>query len=271
MVNDVKELAEIAKKIRRLIIEMLAEAGSGHPGGSLSATDIITALYFSKMRHNPRDPQWKERDRFVLSKGHAAPALYAALMLSGYLDENTKLTLRKIGSPLQGHPDMRKVAGVEISTGSLGQGISVAVGMALAAKMDKLNSRIYCLTGDGECQEGQVWEAAMAAAHYKLGNLTVITDRNHLQIDGDTEQVMAVEPLADKWRAFGFEVLEIDGHDLPQILAALDRADTIKSKPVYILANTVKGKGVSFMENKVNYHGVAPTKEEAVKALAELA
>jgi transketolase len=271
MVNDVKELAEIAKKIRRLIIEMLAEAGSGHPGGSLSAADIITALYFSKMRHNPRDQQWKERDRFVLSKGHAAPALYAALMLSGYIEENTKLTLRKTGSPLQGHPDMRKVAGVEISTGSLGQGISVAVGMALAAKMDKLNSRVYCLTGDGECQEGQLWEAAMAAAHYKLDNLTVITDRNHLQIDGDTERVMAIEPLADKWRAFGFEVLEIDGHDLPQILAALDRADTIKGKPTYILANTVKGKGVSFMENKVNYHGVAPTKEEAVKALAELA
>ncbi|GBR74590.1 transketolase N-terminal subunit [Candidatus Termititenax aidoneus] len=271
MVNDAKELAEIAKKIRRLIIEMLAEAGSGHPGGSLSAADIITALYFAKMRHNPRDPQWKERDRFVLSKGHAAPALYAALMLSGYIDEDIKLTLRKTGSPLQGHPDMRKVAGVEISTGSLGQGISVAVGMALAAKMDKLNSRVYCLTGDGECQEGQLWEAAMAAAHYKLDNLIVITDRNHLQIDGNTEQVMAIEPLADKWRAFGFEVLEIDGHDLPQILAALDRADTIKGRPTYILANTVKGKGVSFMENKVNYHGVAPTKEEAIKALAELA
>ena len=271
MVNDLAKLSNTAQKIRRIIIEMLAEAGSGHPGGSLSAADIIAALFFSKMKHDPKRPDWNERDRFVLSKGHAAPALYAALMLNGYIDENIKLTLRKIGSPLQGHPDMRKTAGVEISTGSLGQGISVAVGMALANKLDKLKSKVYCLTGDGECQEGQLWEAAMAAAHYKLDNLVVITDRNKLQIDGDTESVMGIEPLADKWRAFGFEVIEIDGHDMDQILGALDRADTIHGKPTYILAHTVKGKGVSFMENKVNFHGVAPTKDEAVKALAELA
>jgi transketolase len=213
MAADIKKLSEIAKKIRRLIIEMLAEAGSGHPGGSLSAADILAALYFSKMRHDPQKPDWPERDRFVLSKGHAAPALYAVLMLSGYISEDVKLTLRKTGSPLQGHPDMRKVPGVEISTGSLGQGISVSVGMALANKLDKKKSKVYCLTGDGECQEGQLWEAAMAAAHYKLDNLVVITDRNNLQIDGNTESVMGIEPLADTWRAFGFEVVEIDGHD----------------------------------------------------------
>jgi transketolase len=271
MTRDLAELSVIAKKIRRTIIEMLAGAGSGHPGGSLSAADIVTALYFAKMRYDVKDPRWRERDKFVLSKGHAAPVLYAALMEAGLLDCSLKTTLRKIGSPLQGHPDMHKVPGVEISTGSLGQGISVAAGMALAAKLDRLNSKVYCLTGDGECQEGQVWEAAMSAAHYKLDNLIVITDRNRLQIDGDTEQVMGLEPLAEKWRAFGFEVMEIDGHDFAQILGALDRADTILGKPVYILANTIKGKGVSFMENKAQYHGIAPTREEAVKALAELA
>ncbi|MDR2432104.1 MAG: transketolase [Candidatus Margulisbacteria bacterium] len=270
MTRDIKELAAIAKKLRRMIIEMLAGAGSGHPGGSLSAADIVTALYFAKMRYDAQNPQWRERDKFVLSKGHAAPALYAALMEAGLLDRDLQATLRKIGSPLQGHPDMHKVPGVEISTGSLGQGISVAAGIALAGKLDKLNSKVYCLTGDGECQEGQVWEAAMSAAHYRLDNLIVITDRNRLQIDGDTEQVMGLEPLAEKWRAFGFEVLEIDGHDFTQILGALDRADTIVGRPVYILANTVKGKGVSFMENKAHYHGVAPTPEEKIKALAEL-
>jgi len=192
MTRDLNELAAIAKKLRRSIIEMLAEAGSGHPGGSLSAVEIVTALYFSKMRYDAKNPQWRERDKFVLSKGHAAPVLYAALMEAGMLDPVLKKTLRKIGSPLQGHPDMHKVPGVEISTGSLGQGISVAVGMALAAKLDKLDSKVYCLTGDGECQEGQVWEAAMSAAHYKLDNLAVITDRNRLQIDGATEQVMSL-------------------------------------------------------------------------------
>ncbi|MDR1997481.1 MAG: transketolase [Candidatus Margulisbacteria bacterium] len=270
MTRDIEELTAIARKLRRAIIEMLAEAGSGHPGGSLSAADLVTALYFAKMRYAPKDPRWRERDKFVLSKGHAAPVLYAALMEAGMLDPALKMTLRKIGSPLQGHPDMHKVPGVEISTGSLGQGISVAVGLALADKLDKINAKIYCLTGDGECQEGQVWEAAMAAAHYKLDNLVVITDRNRLQIDGGTEDVMGLEPLAAKWRAFGFEVIEIDGHNFEQILAALDKADDSKGRPVYILANTIKGRGVSFMENKVNYHGVAPTRAEAVKALAEL-
>jgi transketolase len=266
----IEKIAEKATQVRRLIIEMLAEAGSGHPGGSLSVTDILCTLYFYKMRHNPQNPQWRERDKFVLSKGHAAPALYAVLMLSGYIPLDLKNELRKLGSPLQGHPDMHKVPGVEISTGSLGQGISVSVGMALANRLEKLSSKIYCVIGDGESQEGQVWEAAMAAAHYKLDNLVVIMDRNHLQIDGNTEKVMGIEPVADKWAAFGFQVISINGHDYAQIAAALDEADTIKGRPTFILADTIKGKGVSFMENKVGYHGVAPTQEERSKALEEL-
>jgi transketolase len=270
VLTSVPQIAEKAKQVRQLIIEMLAEAGSGHPGGSLSVTDILTTLYFHKMHHDPKNPQLRERDKFVLSKGHAAPALYAVLMLSGYIPLAWKKDLRKLGSPLQGHPDMHKVPGVEISTGSLGQGISVSVGIALANRLDKIRSRIYCVIGDGESQEGQVWEAAMAAAHYKLDNLVVIMDRNHLQIDGTTEQVMSVEPVADKWAAFGFQVITINGHDYSQIIQALDEADTIKGRPTFILANTIKGKGVSFMENKVGYHGVAPTQEEKTKALEEL-
>lgn len=268
--TSIQQLAEKANQVRRLIIEMLAEAGSGHPGGSLSVTDILTTLYFHKMKHDPKNPQWHDRDKFILSKGHAAPALYSVLMLSGYIPLDWKNTLRKMGSPLQGHPDMHKVPGVEISTGSLGQGISVAVGIALSAKLDKAKSKTYCVIGDGESQEGQVWEAAMAAAHYKLDNLVVIMDRNHLQIDGNTEQVMGVDPVANKWAAFGFHVINIDGHDHSQIVRALDEADTVKGRPAFILADTVKGKGVSFMENKVGFHGVAPTQEEKIKALEEL-
>lgn len=249
---------------------MLAEAGSGHPGGSLSVTDILTTLYFHKMKHDPKNPKQRDRDKCILSKGHAAPALYAVLMLSGYIPVEWKQSLRKMGSPLQGHPDMHKVPGVEMSTGSLGQGISVAVGIALADRMDKVKAKTYCVIGDGESQEGQVWEAAMAAAHYKLDNLVVIMDRNHLQIDGNTEQVMGVDPVADKWKAFGFHVITVNGHDHAQLAQALAEADTVVGRPTFILAETVKGKGVSFMENKVGYHGVAPTKEEKTKALEEL-
>lgn len=261
---------EKAKELRKLIIDMLAEARSGHPGGSLSAADIVAVLYFYKMKHRPKDPQWADRDKFILSKGHAAPVLYAALMLCGYIDIELKNTLRKMGSPLQGHPDMKKLPGIEISTGSLGQGLSAAVGMSLANKLDKKSSRVYCLLGDGELQEGSIWEAAMSAAHYKLDNLVAIIDNNKLQIDGPVEQVMSVEPLSDKWRAFGFEVIEIDGHDHAAIVAAFNQAETIKGKPTAIIAHTIKGKGVSFMENKVGFHGVAPTKEEKEQALSEL-
>jgi len=267
---DISMLAEKAKKIRKLIIEMLADAGSGHPGGSLSATDMVTALYFYKMNYDPQDPYAPNRDRFILSKGHAAPVLYAALMTVGYIKEELKTSLRKLNSCLQGHPDMCKVPGVEMSTGSLGQGLSVSVGMALANRLNKSSAKVYCMVGDGECQEGNIWEGAMSASFRKLDNLVVLIDANKLQIDGPVAQVKAIDPLADKWRAFGFEVIEIDGHDLNQITAALDKADTIKGKPTAILANTVKGKGVSFMENKVSFHGVAPNAEEKQKALAEL-
>ena len=266
----ITQLQEKAVQIRRLIIEMLAEAGSGHPGGSLSAADIVTTLFFHKMKHDPKNPKWPERDRFVLSKGHAAPVLYSALMLAGYIDEDLKLTLRKMKSPLQGHPDMLQLPGVEISTGSLGQGLSIAVGMALANKLDKIDAKIYCLVGDGENQEGNIWEGAMSAAHQKLDNLRVIVDYNKLQIDGAVSDVKGIEPLSDKWRAFGFEIIEIDGHDYDQIIAALDKADEIKGKPVAIIANTVKGKGISFMENQVGFHGVAPSADEKETALREL-
>ncbi len=259
-----------AKTMRVEILKMLTEAGSGHTGGSLSAADIVTALYFYKMRHNPKDPAWRERDRFILSKGHAAPLLYSALALTGYFDKALLKTLRKIGSPLQGHPCSKLLPGVEISTGSLGQGLSIANGMALGLRMDGLNSRVYCLLGDGETQEGQVWEAAMSAAHYKLDNLCAIIDNNGLQIDGHCCDVMALEPIVEKWSAFGWNVIDIDGHDMDQIINALDDAATIKGKPTMIVARTVKGKGVSFFEGKVKYHGLAPTAEELEKALKEL-
>lgn len=266
-----QQLQSAAKVIRRDIVTMLAEAGSGHPGGSLSAADIVTALYFEVMNVNPEQPKWPERDRFVLSKGHAAPVLYAALAERGYFEPAELKTLRKLGSRLQGHPDMKKLPGVEMSTGSLGQGFSAANGMALAGKVDKKDYRVYVLLGDGEIQEGQVWEAAMLASHYKLDNLTAFLDYNGLQIDGPTEEVMSPGSLADKWRAFGWHVIEIDGHDIKQILEAVDKAKQTTGQPTLILAHTIKGKGVSFMENQVGWHGKAPNAEQVQQALEELA
>ncbi len=268
--TDIVSLKEKASTLRIEILKMLTEAGSGHTGGSLSAADIVTALYFSKMRHDPKDPKWRERDRFILSKGHAAPVLYAALALSGYFDKKLLKTLRKLGSPLQGHPCSKFLPGVEISTGSLGQGLSIANGIALGFRMDGLNARVYCLLGDGEIQEGQVWEAAMTASHYKLDNLCAIIDNNGLQIDGHCCDVMYIEPIVKKWDAFGWHVIDINGHDMGAILAALNEAEMVKGKPTMIVARTVKGKGVSLFEGKVEYHGLAPTHEELEIALKEL-
>jgi transketolase len=267
---DIASLTEKAGTLRIEILRMLTEAGSGHTGGSLSAADIVAALYFSKMRHDPENPKWSERDRFILSKGHAAPVLYAALALSGYFEKTLLKTLRKLGSPLQGHPCSKTLPGVEISTGSLGQGLSIANGIALGLRMDGLNSRVYCLLGDGETQEGQVWEAAMTAAHFKLDNLCAFIDNNGLQIDGHCCDVMHIEPIVDKWAAFGWHVVDINGHDMGSILSALNEAETVKGKPTMIVARTVKGKGVSIFEGKVQYHGLAPTHEELEIALKEL-
>jgi len=267
---DINFLKDKARDLRMEILKMLTEAGSGHTGGSLSAADIVTALYFYKMRHNPEDPKWRERDRFLLSKGHAAPLLYAVLALSGYFDKPLLNTLRKLGSPLQGHPCSKMLPGVEVSTGSLGQGLSIANGIALGLKLDRLNSRVYCLLGDGEIQEGQVWEAAMTASHYRLDNVCAIIDNNGLQIDGHCCDVMCIEPIVDKWKAFGWHVIDINGHDMKAILEAFDEAETVKMKPTMIIARTVKGKGISFFEGKVQYHGIAPTREELEKALKEL-
>lgn len=264
------KLEDQAKKIRQDIITMVGEAGSGHPGGSLSAADIVTALYFYIMRNDPANPKRPDRDRFVLSKGHAAPVLYAALAERGYFPKEEIHTLRKLGSVLQGHPDMNKVPGVEMSTGSLGQGLSVSVGMALAGKLDQKNYRVYTLLGDGEIQEGMIWEAAMAAAHFKLDNLTAFLDYNGFQIDGPVTDIMSPEPVADKWKAFGWHVVEIDGHNMEEIIAAVEMAKATSGKPTMIVAKTVKGKGVSFMENQVGWHGVAPKPEEMERALAEL-
>jgi len=265
----IEELEAKAKVIRRLIIQMLAKAGSGHPGGSLSAADLITALYFNVLRFNPRDPQWPDRDRFHMSKGHCCPLWYAVLAQAGYFAEEKLFTLRQLGSILQGHPD-RKTPGVESASGSLGQGLSIALGMSLAAKIDKKDYRVYVLLGDGEIQEGNIWEAAMACGHFGCSNICAILDANGCQIDGRCEDVMGLEPLAAKWQAFGWHVLEINGHDLRQILAAYEQAKTIKDKPTIIIARTVKGKGVSFMEGVVGFHGRAPTAEEAERALKEL-
>lgn len=267
---DIDSLRKRATDLRRTILKMLTGAGSGHTGGSLSATDIVSALYFYEMRHDPSNPEWSERDRFILSKGHAAPLLYAALASSGYFDKKLLGTLRKIGSPLQGHPCSKKLPGVEISTGSLGQGLSIANGIALGIKLDKQSSRVYCLLGDGEIQEGQIWEAAMSAAHYKLDNLCAIIDNNGLQIDGHCCDVMQIEPIVLKWQAFGWHVIDIDGHDMQAIVHAFQKARSIQQKPTMIVARTVKGKGVSFFEGKVQYHGLAPTEEELEMALKEL-
>lgn len=271
-VNDetIRMLETKANRLRRHVIKMTFEAGSGHPGGSLSSADIVTALFFNFMRHRPEDPQWPDRDRFVLSKGHCAPVLYAALAESGYLPPEELLTLRKISCRLQGHPCRTKTPGVEMSTGSLGQGLSIANGMALAARLDNLDYHVYCLCGDGEMQEGQIWEAAMLAAHYRLDNVTCIVDRNGLQIDGPTEKVMSLEPLADKWKGFGWNVIHCDGNDIKDVLKALAHAKVHKGGPSVIIARTVKGKGVSFMENNVAFHGKSTSREETEKALREL-
>ncbi|MBQ1502023.1 MAG: transketolase [Firmicutes bacterium] len=264
------DAALLAPEMRREIIKMLAEAGSGHPGGSLSATDILAVLYAEVMNVDPADPQKADRDRFVLSKGHAAPALYAALALQGFFPMDELANLRKLGSFLQGHPDMHKTPGVDMSTGSLGQGIAAACGMALIAKKDGLPTRVYAILGDGETQEGEVWEAAMFAAHYQLDNLIAFLDHNHLQIDGNISDVMSPEPEDAKWRAFGWHVIAIDGHDLDAIRGAVKEAQSVTGKPVMIIAETVKGKGVSFMEDQAGWHGVAPNAEQAEQALREL-
>ena len=269
--KDISFLKEKAKGIRKSIVSMISEAKSGHPGGSLSATDILTALYFDEMNIDPANPKMEGRDRFVLSKGHAAPAVYATLAEKGYFSKDELSTLRKFGSRRQGHPDMKKLPGIEISTGSLGQGLSVANGMALNAKIYGENYRTYIMLGDGEIQEGQIWEAAMSSAHYKLDNLCAFLDHNNLQIDGNVTEIMGIEPVNKKWEAFGWNVIEIDGHDFEQILYALDKAKQCKEKPTIVIAKTIKGKGVSFMENVCGFHGVAPTAEELERALAELA
>jgi transketolase len=266
---DVKELKKKAVEIRRDILKMLTEAGSGHTGGSLSAVEILVSLYYYKLRHNPKDPGWRQRDRFILSKGHACPALYAVLASCGYFPKEELMTLRKFGSRLQGHAQIG-LPGVEISSGSLGQGLSIANGIALAAKMDNLPARIYCLMGDGETNEGQVWEAAMTASHYKLDNICGLVDLNRLQIDGFCCDVKNMDPMNKKWEAFGWNVIDADGHDLSALMSALDKAEAKKGKPTVIICCTTKGKGVSFMENKVEWHGVAPKKEELERALKEL-
>ena len=269
--DQVKTLTDKARRIRIDILKMLTESGSGHTGGSLSAADIATALYFHTMKYDAGKPGWKGRDYFILSKGHAAPLLYTVLAHAGFFEHAELCTLRKLGSRLQGHPDSKCLPGVEISTGSLGQGLSVANGIALAHKVDKASNSVYALLGDGELQEGQVWEAAMTAAHYKLDNLCALIDNNCLQIDGPVERVMGVEPITDKWRAFGWHVLDIDGHDMAAITSALDKAGTVKGKPTMIVCRTVKGKGSTIFEGKVEFHGTTPSKEELGIALKELA
>jgi len=260
----------MAKKLRRHVITMTAAASSGHPGGSLSAADIITALYFKILHHDPKNLQWQHRDRFILSKGHAAPILYAALAESGYFPVGELTTLRKLDSRLQGHADRNLTPGVEMSSGSLGMGLSFAIGVALAARLDSKDYRTYVLLSDGECDEGQTWEAALSASHFKLDNLVAIVDCNGIQLSGWTRDIMNLEPFAQKWQAFGWHTVNIDGHDFDQILSAFKEAEKTRTKPTVIIARTVKGKGVSFMENNVSFHGKAPTSEEAKRALKEL-
>ncbi|MBU2541806.1 MAG: transketolase [Candidatus Omnitrophica bacterium] len=267
--DKIKKLEEKAKDLRKSIIHMLSLAKSGHPGGSLSCADILSVLYFHVLNIDPANPAWPERDRFHLSKGHACPVLYAALAECGYFDKSQLSSLRKLGSLLQGHPD-RRTPGIEVASGSLGQGLSVGLGMSLAARLDKLSYRVFVLLGDGEMQEGNVWEAAMAAAHYKCDNLCAIVDQNGFQIDGKVSEIMEIEPLADKWKAFGWHTIVIDGHNIGEILRAFEEAASIKGKPSVIIAKTVKGKGVSFMEHVVDFHGRAPNEEETKKALKEL-
>ncbi|OFI07507.1 transketolase 1 [Clostridium acetireducens DSM 10703] len=270
MKRTTDELKKVAKQIREDIVKMIAEANSGHPGGSLSGVDILTTLYFKKMNINPDKPKDLNRDRFVLSKGHAAPLLYSILARKGFFDASELTNLRKYGSMLQGHPNMNDVPGVDMSTGSLGQGISTAVGMALAGKIDNKDYKVYALLGDGELEEGQVWEASMAAAHYKLNNLIAFIDNNGLQIDGPCREVMSSDPIDEKFKAFGWNVIKIDGHNYEEIINAVDQAKKSMDKPTAIVAKTVKGKGVSFMENQVSWHGSAPSKEQCEEALKEI-
>jgi transketolase len=268
--DTVNYLEEMARKLRIEIIKMVYTAGSGHPGGSLSAADIVAALYFHVMRIDPGNPDWPDRDRFILSKGHACPVWYAALALRGFFPKEQLGTLRRVGSCLQGHPDMKKLPGLDMTTGSLGNGLSIGLGMALCGKLDRRGYRVYVMLGDGELDEGLVWEAAMCAHKYKTDNLTAIVDYNGLQLDGRIEDVMPLEPLAEKWRAFGWKVIEIAGHDFNQILTAIEDAKSTKGIPTVIIARTIKGKGVSFMENDPDWHGRAPVESEYRQAMAEL-
>ncbi len=268
--ESVEELEKMSKVVRRGIIDQVYKAGSGHPGGSLSIADIMTVLYFYELNIDEKNPSWENRDRFVLSKGHCVPALYSCLANRGYFDVSELSEFRKIEGNLQGHPDMTKVPGIDMSTGSLGQGLSCAIGMAIAGKLDKKDYRVYCVLGDGEVEEGQVWEAAMSASKYKLDNLCVIVDNNNLQIDGTIEEVMSPYPIDEKFKSFGFQIIKIDGHDIKEIISSFEVAKNIKEKPVCIIAKTIKGKGVSYMENKVGWHGKAPNQEEYKIAIEEL-
>jgi transketolase len=267
---SVDELKQKAAVIRCDIIEMICTAGAGHPGGSLSATDIVTALYFRLMRLDPTNPQWPERDRFILSKGHACPVWYATLAERGFFDKSHLGTLRRLGSILQGHPDMNKVPGIDMTTGSLGHGLSAGVGMALSGKLQKKDFHVWVMIGDGESQEGSIWEAAMSAAKWKLDNLTAILDRNNLQNDAFVDELMPMDPLPDKWKAFGWNTVEIDGHKMEEIVPALEDAKDFNGGPTIIIANTIKGKGVSYMENVCEWHGKAPGREQADQALEEI-
>ena len=266
----VEELEKMAAIIRCDIIDMICTAKAGHPGGALSAADIVTALYFRVMRIDPENPTWPDRDRFILSKGHACPVWYAALAERGYFDKSHLATLRRIDSILQGHPDMNKTPGIDMTTGSLGHGLSAGLGMALSGKLHKKDYHVWVIIGDGESQEGSIWEASMAAPKWKLDNLTAILDYNHLQNDDSVDNLMPIDPPVDKWKAFGWHVVEIDGHNMKEIVEALEAARSFKGIPTIIVANTVKGKGVSFMENVCEWHGKAPCQEEADRALAEL-
>jgi transketolase len=268
---SITELQRIATELRIDIVKMIGAAGSGHPGGSLSEVELLVALYFTVMRHDPKNATWKDRDRFILSKGHGCPALYAVLAHAGYFDRALLPTLRKLGSPLQGHPDKRMLSILEASTGSLGQGLSIGIGMALAANLDKADYHVFVMVGDGEIQEGQNWEAAMFAGYHKLANLTLIVDDNHQQLDGFTKDILDVEPLAKKFEAFNWHAVTIDGHDLNAVIPALETArSTSNGRPTAIVANTIKGKGVSFMENDPHWHGVAPKPDEVERAVKEL-
>lgn len=269
--SNVTELAAISKRMRREVIEMITEAKSGHPGGSLSAVELVVTLFFDVMRHDPANPKWKDRDRFILSKGHCCPILYAVMAECGYCPKDQLNTLRKLGSIYQGHPDVRFLPSLEASTGSLGEGLSLGIGMALAARLDQSPSRTFVMLGDGEIQEGQIWEAAMFAGFNKVDNLVAIVDNNRIQLDGFVKDIMDESPLADKWASFGWHTIEVEGHDIAALQKAFAEAAAIKGQPSVIIAHTVKGKGVSFMENNPKFHGTAPTFEEEARALAELA